>query len=450
MPSPKPLGWLPQPVCPKSVAFNLLIWNIPLVPSGFACFKQPLCQLILALCAICTLFCQTAQGQAQEEYGLGWLLGSQVEHHENLFLKPANQANSDTVVGSFAAVDYRKRYSLQTFVVKAKLTDFRYTRFDYLDYLGKDLDASWLWAFTPDLTGTLSSSRQEGLNSFIDYDGSKRNLRKERKDALDVRWRVTGGWHLAAGGNQSAVTNTLGGERFTEGDYTANNFEYGLMYNFPSQSQITLVQMQQSGEYRSRAVSLINQSDSGFEQTAQELRLDWRLSGKSALNLKLGFLDREHDTFATRDYSGGYGSADYQWYNGGKLRIRFAARQNLSSFQSSPQRDLLDALAGFDYYNSSYYRSQLVSVSPSWQLLDKVAISGKLQQEERDYLGGLLTGPQLRRRTDTLRQGTVSLDWVPRDVVALSLHMSRQERASNMASADFSADSISVSAALSF
>ena len=57
----------------------------------------------------------------------------------------------------------------------------------------------------------------------------------------------------AAGANQSAVRNTrLGGERFAEGDYTANNAEYGFMYSFPSQSQITLVQMLQSGEYRSR------------------------------------------------------------------------------------------------------------------------------------------------------------------------------------------------------
>ena len=38
-------------------------------------------------------------------------------------------------------MDYRKRYSPQTFQIKAKVTDVRYDRFDYLDYLGKDLDA---------------------------------------------------------------------------------------------------------------------------------------------------------------------------------------------------------------------------------------------------------------------------------------------------------------------
>lgn len=427
------------------MAFNLLIGNIPLVSVGFARFQSLLCSLVLAFCALAA-----AASQAQEQYGFGWQIGSQVEHEENLFLKPANQANSDTIVGSIAAVDYRKRYSLQTFQIKAKVTDVRYDRFDYLDYLGKDLDAAWLWALTPELTGTLSSSRQEGLNSFIDYDGSKRNLRKERKDALDVRWRMTGGWHLAAGANQSAVRNTLGGERFAEGDYTANNAEYGLMYSFPSQSQITLVQMQQSGEYRSRTLSDISQFDSGYEQTNQELRVDWRLSGKSNLNIKLGHLSREHDHFPLRDYSGAYGSVDYTWYNGGKLKIKLNARQNYNSFQSSPQRDVIDALAGRDYYNASFYRNQVLSIAPTWQLLDKVSISGKLQQEERDYQGGLLSGAQLRTRQDTLRQGSLSLDWVPRDVVALSLHVSRQERDSNMPSADFTDESIGLSAVLSF
>lgn len=432
-----------------AMAFNPLAlthsWNLALVSSGFACFKRLFCPILFAL-SVLVATC----AKAQEQYGLGWQIGSQVEHEENLFLKPANQANSDTILGSIAAVDYRKRYSLQTFQIKAKVTDVRYDRFDYLDYLGKDLDAAWLWALTPELTGTLSSSRQEGLNSFVDYDGSKRNLRKERKDALDVRWRVSGGWHLAAGANQSAVRNTLGGERFAEGDYTANNAEYGFMYSFPSQSQITLVQMLQSGEYRSRTLSNLSQFDSGFDQTSPELRVDWRLSGKSALNIKLGHLNREHDHFPLRDYSGTYGSADYLWYNGGKLKIKLNARQNYNSFQSSPQRDLIDALAGRDYYNASFYRSQVLSIAPTWQLLDKVSISGKLQQEERDYQGGLLTGAQLRTRQDTLRQGTLSLDWVPRDVVALSLHVSRQERDSNMPTADFTDESIGMSAVLSF
>lgn len=447
MPSPNTRADFLSPSALTSVAFNLLIWNIPLVSVGFACFYTPLRCLLLVACALAA---SLAQAQSQEQYGLGWQIGSQLQHEENLFLKPANQANSDSVLGSFAAVDYRKRYSLQTFIIKAKVTDFRYKRFDYLDYLGKDLDAAWQWAFTPDLTGSLSSSRQEGLNSFIDYDGSKRNLRKERKDALDVRWRVTGGWHLAAGGNQSAVRNTLGGERFAEGDYTANNVEYGLMYSFPSQSQITLVQMNQSGEYRSRTLSELNQFDSAFDQTGQELRLDWRLSGKSNLNLKLGHLSREHDHFPLRDYSGAYGSADYLWSNGGKLKIKLAAKQNYSSFQSSPQRDFIDASLGRDYYNSSYYRSQIISITPSWQLLDKVSLSGRIQQEERDFLGGLVSTPQLRQRQDSLRQGTVALEWVPRDVVALSLHMSRQERNSNMPSAEFTADSIGISAGFSF
>jgi exopolysaccharide biosynthesis operon protein EpsL len=416
------------------------------VSVGFAYFKRLLCSYLAVAFSLLTLNCQAAE----EKLGFGWQVGSQWQEYDNLFLAPENLERSESVLGSFAGINYRKRYSLQTFTLKAKVTDFRYSTFDYLNYLGKDFDAAWLWAFTPDLTGTLSSSRQQGINSFVDYDGGVRNLRKERKDALDVRWRITGGWHLAGGGAQTAVRNTLGGERFVEGDYKASSYEFGAMYAFASQSQITLVQINQTGEYRSRAISEINQVDSGFEQASQELRLDWRLSGKSKLNLKLGHTQREHDHFSLRDYEGTYGSADYLWNNGGKFNFKLNARQDYTSFQSSPQRDLLDALAGVDYYNSSYYRSQLVSFAPSWQLLNKISLSGKLQREERDYIGGILTVAELQKRQDTLQLASVSLDWMPRDVVAISLHMSRQDRSSNLPSADFIANSVGISAALSF
>lgn len=387
---------------------------------------------------------------AEEEYGLKWLVGSQLQHEDNLFLQPDGLQKTDSVVGTFAQGQYKKRYSLQKFELKGKIVDYRYSTADYLNYLAKDLDAKWSWALTPDFTGTLSSSRQQALNSFLDYNASERNLRNERKDALDMRWRITGGWHLAAGGARTAVRNARNGERFVEGDFSANNYEYGATYSFPSQSEITLVQISESGEYRARTLSEVNQTDSGFGQTNQELRFDWLFSVKSKLKIKIGHQDREHDHFAARNYQGTYGAAEYLWSNGGKFNLKFSARQDYTSFQSSPSGDLYYASIGAYYFNSSYYRRQMVSVTPTWQLADKIILSGSLQQENRDYLGGLVAQSLLAQRQDSLHQGSFTLTWVPRDIVALSVFGTMQDRRSNLPKADFDANSLGVSATLSF
>lgn len=416
-----------------------------MVAVGFTHFKQRLIAGVIALGCVPAL-----PAIAAETYGLNWQVGAQWQHEDNLFLRPDGFQAQDSVLGSFAQVRYNKAYSLQKFSLNAKVTDYRYSKFDYLDYLGKDLGGTWSWSLTPQLTGALTSSRQESLNSFLDYDGSKRNLRRENKDQFDVRWHMTGGWFLAGGGAHTSLRNTSGGVRFFEGDYTADSAEVGLQYKFASQSEITLVQIQQQGEYRERVVNPQVQLDKGFDQANQEMRLKWALTGKSQLNIKAGYLNRQHDNFSARDFQGGYGLAEYAWNSGGKITLKFNATRDYQSFQSIPAQDLAKNLASNDYYNSSYYLRHVLSVTPTWQLADKIIISGKLQQEERDYEGGLLGQAVLPTRQDKLHLGSFSLTWVPRDLIALSLYGTMHDRRSNLNAVEFDANSYGVSAAISF
>lgn len=416
-----------------------------MVAVGFTCFKQRLiCCVIAFSCA------STLPAIAAETYGLNWQVGAQWQHEDNLFLRPDGFQEQDSVLGSFAQVRYNKAYSLQKFSLNAKITDYRYNKFNYLDYLGKDIGGTWNWSLTPDLTGSLKSTRQESLNSFLDYDGTKRNLRRENKDAVDVRWHMTGGWFLAGGGSHTSLRNTSGGVRFFEGDYEADSAEAGLLYKFASQNEITLVQIQQKGEYRDRVVNPLVQLDKGFDQANQEMRLKWALTGKSQLNIKAGYLNRQHDNFGARDFQGGYGSAEYGWNSGGKITLKFNAARDYQSFQSVPNQDLLKNLTSNDYYNSSYYLRHVLSITPTWQLADKIIISGKLQQEERDYEGGLLDESLLPKRQDKMRLGSISFTWVPRDLIALSLYGTMQDRRSNLRAVEFDANSYGVSAAISF
>ena len=98
-----------------------------------------------------------------------------------------------------------------------------------------------------------------------------------------------------------------------EGDYQANSAEYGIKYVASNNSSMTLLGRRTHGEYDKRVINTFSLNDSGFDQSDAELRFVWAASGKSTLNGRLGYLDRGHDNYSVRDYSGPVGSLDYIW-----------------------------------------------------------------------------------------------------------------------------------------
>ena len=349
----------------------------------------------------------------------------------NLFRAPDGQEESDQVTATYWGLQLDKQLSLQRFVVDARMTDFRYQDNSYLDYMGKDYKAAWHWSMTPRLHGTLSAAYGEVLNSFVDYTGRLKNIRSTENYRFDAEWEATGGLRLLGGISRHEQKNS---QLFlAEGDYSANAAELGLKYVFASGSSVALLGRNTRGEYEERDVNPISLVDTGFEQRNQELRLRWLATPKSRLDLNLGYLDREHEHYAQRDFSGAVGSLDYNWDVSGKFRLNAGFRQDLNSYQN---------------FQSSYYRQRSYSISPLWQLGPKTALRARFRRDERDYLGGLMPGAG--GREDVLRQMMLSVEWVPASMLMLSLSAQRETRDSNHKEFEFDDRILNFSAQITF
>lgn len=368
---------------------------------------------------------------ALPEDTINFVGGIAASNDSNFFRGPSGAETGETINVGTAGLRLDKQYSLQRLMLNLSASEYRFRTNSYLDYSAKNADASWQWSVTPHLHGTLQATHGESLNSFVDYNGRQRNIRKTDVLRGDFELEAWGRIRLLGGATRTTIANGLA--TFDDGDLTIRAPEFGLKYQLPSGSYLSLVSRRATGEYNKRALNPRAVLDTGFAQNDTEVRFHWLLGGKSTLNGRVARVARDFDHYEQRSYSGTVSSLDYQWDLSGKIRLGLGWRNDLVSYQT---------------YDASFYKVRGVNFTPVWQLSGKAAVRGRFANERRDYQGAVQIG--LPQRDERWRQGLLAFDWSPMRTLTLSASIQRERRDSSIDGADFSDRLISMSANLAF
>lgn len=401
---------------------------------------MPIFIRLLVVSTLATAFVSPALADADDTFNV--YLGVASQRDSNLFRQSANE-QSDTVTTTSLTLALSKSFAQQRFVLDATLIDYRYSHNDYLDYKANNYSATWNWALTHRLSGTLSSSQTEIQNSFVDYRAitpqNRRNIRKTNVNYLGGEWRAMGGWRLLAGLTNNEESNS---ETFNaQSSYALNSWEVGVKYVWPAGTFLQLLQREGSGEYKDRELltfdmqpSPLNpQFDTRFRQIDTEARVSVPLTGTSSLSAKLARQAREHDYFSDRDYAATTGRVDYAWQPIGKLSLVAGLRREVATFQN---------------YTSSYYLSDGINLQPAWQISAKTTLRLNYDWQRRNYEGALISG--FPERHDTLQSIRLGLDWLPVRWATVTGSLQRDSRNSNQNVFDFSTNLFSLNARLNF
>lgn len=217
------------------------------------------------------------------------------------------------------------------------------------------------------------------------------------------------------------------------GNYVQDSGELGVKYVFASESWASLLQRASRGEYRGRILDPAAQLDSGFDQSETEARFNWRLTGKSTIDAKLGSVDRQHDHFSQRNYDGLVGKVEYQWAATDKLQINTSLGRNIFSFQEA---------------TNSYYVADALSIGPVWEVSDKTAIQLRYDYSKRDYRGAIIAVSDLRQ--DHVQSFVLGAEWKPARTIQINASLQRDTRSSNFSGFDYNANAAAISAQLLF
>lgn len=358
-------------------------------------------------------------------------------HDNNLFrLSPtANPASfgidgrSDTITMTSVGLNLNKTIGVQQLIGNINFVDTSYKRNSYLDFHALNYDAKWLWAVGRRWTGELAVDHTESLNTFSDYttlNNRARNVRMIESQRFSANYWFHTSWAAVLGVSRNSVSNEQA--VLAESDYEASGFNYGIRYRPVSGNTVTLRARQLDGRYANRQFNTVSQFDNGFSQNSIELEVSWLLTGKTQLRSQLNYLERKHDHFASRDYSGWAGNLDLVYAATGKSSFTFGYKHGLYAFQGR----YLQAQAPFAPITSSYYELDELNLGARWAATDKISTSARLGYGKRNYRGEIIALPAgVDQREDKFTRAGLDIGYKPARWFEIKVGMNFEKRNTN-------------------
>ncbi len=381
-----------------------------------------------------------AHAEGADEFELYTKLS--VMHDSNLFRlsRDANvlasigrTSTSETVVTSTLGMRYDKKYSLQRVLLDVNYNKFDYQNFNYLSFAGLNYRALWDWSYTPHLHGTLSTSRNQALNSFLDFRGfSQRNERVDRNTRLeavyelDARWRLVGG----AGFNERSSDLPIA----QDADYRNRALDVGLRYVMPSGSSLSYTLRRTDGDLLNRVFPSPGLNDNAYQQTDNIIEATWAVSSATSAVFRLGHQSRSHPNYPQRDFDGVTGGASFNWMVSPKLMWIASWSREISPYET---------------FITNYQSVERFAIGPTWQLGPKTTMRAQLEHADYSYLGSPVQSRSSNRR-DTLVNASVSLGWQPYQFLNVSASLQNARRSTNQPGLDFNANMVTLQAQFTY
>ena len=361
---------------------------------------------------------------------------------------------SDRIIISSATLRFDKSYGLQRIEGNVGVVDNRYNNFSFLDFTALNYGGAWHWKVTPKLHGNLTGNHNEALNNFANMTGfansTNKNLRISDVVRLDGVYELDGSWRIVGG----LIHNSFKNDRLFLQDtgQKIQSAEGGIRYELPSGSSLTYKFRGGWGEFiggsRPNIDSLF---DNKFTENEHQVHLVWPVSGKTSIDARAGHLQRNHEHYAQRDFSGFVGNFNFNWAMTGKTKLTASWDRTLRNFQTAKNATAPDPSSGYQQFATSYMEADRFSIGPSWQIDDKVALRMRYDYSMMDFLGGVTdSATSLDQRSDKMHSGMIALDWQLHKAFSLNAMLNHDRRSSNLNGFGFHRSAASVTARITF
>lgn len=338
-------------------------------------------------------------------------------YDSNLFRRPTNEV-SDQATISTLGIRFDKTYALQRFVANITYIDNKYQESDFLDYAATNYDAAWQWSLTPNLTGVLSSTRSQRQINFRDLQAPVKNIITNEENIFRAEYSPHKVLSLIVGYSELISENSRAFNPIASNERTG--LDYGVRYNFPSGNYISLLGHRRQGTVIGRPLNFALQFDTGFTDYEYDLEFSMANTGKNTLTVKLGYLDKEHDNFSSRDYKGVIGSLNYELLITGKLKSNLGLGRSFGAFET---------------FNTTYSVTDSLNAALSYEISDKIRAGINFGLSERDFEGrGQF---DTSGRVDKENSYGASISWQPLRNIGFSLRSVKSNRNSTLAQFDF-------------
>lgn len=308
----------------------------------------------------------------------------------------------------------------QRVAVSASKNQVRFARNSQLDYDGSDYQLKWSWQLGNRWSGQAGATESVTQSSFSDLAGLRINNQITRDSRFaSADWQLHPRWHVGLG--SAAVSSTNSTVQRAPLDYEDQSVSATLGYATPKGSKLRGEIRRAEGEYPNRLSGV--SVDRAYTQTEYNLLGDWNVSGKLVTHAKAGYVKRENDTLAQRDFSGVAGRLSADYFPTGKTALNWAIYREI---------------ANSDDLNATYQVNTGTSLGAAWRATGKITLRADVTFENRSFQGdtGLVVTGLQQRDEDTLG-GSLSMRYAPVRMAIVDVGLQAGRRDSNMTANDY-------------
>ncbi|MEN9864555.1 MAG: hypothetical protein RL748_145 [Pseudomonadota bacterium] len=398
----------------------------------------------LAGVALVTVFGLAAPvARAQSGFPINWLypyVDYSQGYDSNIFRTPDDLAGltrpdlSDTYRTITTGLVLQREIGRQVLSARLNLARNHFDRLTFLDNDSRDFQANWNWRLGSSLSGNLGTNSSKTLTPFTESHDQERNLRTQLRDTFDVTWEVLSNWDIQLSEKRSHQSFDL--QRQQSSNRNLQDHEIAINYWGVKPSRVGLIL------HRTQAQFPINSRDLqglelpngfyNFDQLEAELRVDWYFSRKTSLHFRGGRIDRRHELFPIRNFSGNNASLRVAWAVSSRFNIRGQLYREIGSV---------------DNLINSYTLNRGRALQWDWNASSKIRIDGTLRIESRDYLGVINREALQLEQT---RSATLGLTYVPWQHVQLGLAGNHERLQSNFVNRAYRSNGINANVRYQF
>lgn len=373
---------------------------------------------------------------ADEQDTFQFRAGQSFQRDSNVFrLSDSANVQADTIGITTLGFKLDKPYSLQRFELDVYADKYSYKNNSNLDFTAVNYEAAWRWSFTPRLYGNITADRRQYVDNSADVQNQGQvNRRIDQANRADAEYDLGGAWRAGAGLFNRSAKNSLSSS--FEGDYTVNGGELGARYVFASGNWLGYRFKSGKGNYPDRTLS--NVFAKNFSDREHEFRALWAPTGKTTVNARISYLQREHEGLSARDYSGFTGQVDATLVATGKTSFIAGYVRELENYQTPAGQP-----------STSYYEGDRFFIGPVWKATEKITLRARYDHGRRTFRGALPSVVALDRK-DTLNLASLSVDYQIFRALKLRGWLQRDTRSSSLAGADYRSNAVGISALASF
>lgn len=411
--SPRPWAHVPAHGMSTNKSEEPVLKNLPIRP-------------LLALTALCAG--QAAFG-AEPTDVFQFRASAGVEHDTNVERAP-NGGTTDQIGILSVGLAADKRIGLQRLRADVEATTYRYQDVDSLNYNTINYALAWDWSITPRFHGVASADRRQTREVTTDSVTlvNRVGRRTERNELLEGVYEA-GPWRLLGGVQHTRSESTE--PRSWDASPKVRSARVGVGYELASGTSLTARLRRGDGEYTDPTPGA---PTGDFNETETDVVLKWPLTGKTAVEARLGHLEREHDIAPQMDFSGLVGGASVSWEITGKTRLIAGVSHDL---------------VASGLFTGGHVEADRIYLQPVWQATAKTAFNLRYDRSVRRWKDVPVVSPDQGRR-DVIEFISAGVDWEARRNITVSSSIRREKLDTSLPSSSYSVSIFAVAVKAKF